>query len=258
MRLDLWAAMACVAAVIAGPWGTAPVRAGEPPEYGRWAALVVAGDWRAASGNPTAAFENARRDVARALIALGFAPAHVVQMSVRPPDDETGVAFVAGPGALERELTRLKLRAPAGCFLYFTSHGSEQGLTLDEQLLTVSQMRQFVRATCGARPTILIISACHSGIFARGDLATPNRMIVTAALPERPSFGCGEGNQYPYFDECFITNVPQATDFIDLAERTRACVGEKEAALGLPPSQPQIVIGTEIGPALRAGRFQPD
>lgn len=230
--------------------------AAEPQPFGRWAAIVVAGDWRANSGNPTAAFENARRDVAAVLGQLGFAPGNVVQMSVRPPGDEPAVAPVTGPGIFEQVLTGLKLRAPEGCLLYFTSHGTEAGLALDDQLLTASQMRQLVRASCGQRPTILIVSACNSGIFAREALQGRNRMIVTAALPERSSFGCGEDDRYPYFDGCFIASAPAATDFIDLAELTRSCVEDKEARLDLPASEPQIVVGAEIEALLRARPFR--
>ena len=45
--------------------------------FSDWAAVVVAGDWRASGGGATKAFENARRDVARTLVRAGFQPAHV-------------------------------------------------------------------------------------------------------------------------------------------------------------------------------------
>ena len=52
---------------------------------------------------------------------------------------------------------------------------------------------------CQARPTVVVISACYSGIFVDG-LAAPNRMIMTAARRDRSSFGCSEDATYPYFD----------------------------------------------------------
>ena len=70
--------------LIAGLW-LAVARAGRAASpFGDWAAVVVAGDWHAHSGGPSEAFDNARRDVAQALSAPGFAPANLRQFSVRP------------------------------------------------------------------------------------------------------------------------------------------------------------------------------
>jgi hypothetical protein len=52
--------------------------------FSDWAAIVVAGDWHAHSGGPTEAFDNARRDVAAQLPAMGFSPANIRQFSTRP------------------------------------------------------------------------------------------------------------------------------------------------------------------------------
>ena len=56
----------------------APVRA-DAPSFSNWAAVVVAGDWRAHSGGPTEAFDNARRDVSATLLGFGFSPDAVRQ-----------------------------------------------------------------------------------------------------------------------------------------------------------------------------------
>ncbi|MEO8114995.1 MAG: peptidase C13, partial [Phenylobacterium sp.] len=37
-----------------------------------WSAVVVAGDWHSHDGGPSEAFDNARRDVSRALQRIGF------------------------------------------------------------------------------------------------------------------------------------------------------------------------------------------
>ena len=62
---------------------------------------------------------------------------------------------------------------------------------------------------------IVVISACFSGVFVPA-LAGDQRMILTAARPDRTSFGCGESDKYPYFDDCFLSSAPQARDFLDL------------------------------------------
>ena len=40
--------------------------------FSDWAAIVVAGDWRAHSGAPSKVFDNARHDVGQALVRAGF------------------------------------------------------------------------------------------------------------------------------------------------------------------------------------------
>src|SRR5207302_1931394 len=66
--------------------------------------------------------------------------------------------------------------------------------------------------SCGARPTVVVISACFSGVVVP-TLARGNRMILTAARPDRSSFGCGESDKYPYFDDCFLQSMKAAHDF---------------------------------------------
>ena len=74
-------------------------------------------------------------------------------------------------------------------------------------------MDQMISSACGRRPTIVIISACFSGVFVPA-LADANRMILTAARPDRSSFGCSESDKYPYFDACMLKVLPSAHDFV--------------------------------------------
>jgi hypothetical protein len=148
-----------------------------------WAAIVVAGDWRSGDGAPTEAFDNARRDVARELRRIGFASENLRQFSVRPTlyKDKP---LKSEPRAIYETLGELSGRAQGGCLVYFTSHGAPQGVVVDEQILTPRILGRILDATCGARPTVVIMSACFSGVFVR-PLAQPNRMILTAARPDR-------------------------------------------------------------------------
>ena len=87
-------------------------------------------------------------------------------------------------------------------------------------------------------------------------MAGPGRMILTAARPDRTSFGCGVDNRYPFFDDCFLQSLPQATDFVDLAPRVQSCVSNMEATQGMsPPSEPQLWIDPGIRPMLPLYRF---
>jgi hypothetical protein len=215
------------------------------------AAVVVSGDFHAAhTNNPTETFDNARRDVAAELIRKGFAAANLRQFSVRPelyPDTKPGKADVE---PIYKSLTELALHATAGCLVYVTSHGAPQGVVLNGQLLAPHLMDQLVSNACPKRPVIVIISACFSGVFVPV-LADPNRMILTAARPDRSSFGCSESDKYPYFDACMLQELPAAHDFVALGAAVQGCVARKETETGMsPPSEPQLFIGPALRPFL--------
>jgi hypothetical protein len=130
-------------------------------------------------------------------------------------------------------------------------------VVIGEELLAPARLNQWIRRACGARPTILVVSACFSGVFAERGMLAPNRLIMTAARSDRSSFGCGEDDMYPYFDQCFLTEFPRAEGWIDLAQHVRACVEQEEARTNMrPPSEPQFAVGEAIRPLVE--RFAPD
>jgi hypothetical protein len=228
-------------------FAASPARAGA---FSDWAAVVVAGDWHAHSGGPTEAFDNARRDVARALGVAGFSAANLRQFSVRPQRYKDTRPLKSDRQAIYQALVDLTAKAPSGCLVYFSSHGVPQGVIVDRDLLAPSDLAEMLDLTCRDRPTVVIISACFSGIFIP-DLAGPNRMILTAARPDRTSFGCGESDKYPYFDACFLSAMPKARDFQGMAGAVQTCVARREAQEGMsPPSEPQVYIGPALRPIL--------
>jgi hypothetical protein len=229
-----------------------------PAPFANWAAVVVSGDFHAAhTNNPTETFDNARRDISAELIRKGFSPANLREFSVRPqnyPDVKPGKADLQ---PIYETLKTLAAQAPGGCLVYFTSHGAPQGVVLDGQLLPPQLMDQMVSDACGRRPTIVIISACFSGVFVPA-LADSNRMILTAARPDRSSFGCSESDKYPYFDACMLEVLPQAHDFVALAPKVQACVARREQEIGAsPPSEPQVSIGAQLRFVLPLMVFEP-
>lgn len=224
------------------------VKAASP--FADWAAVFVAGDWHAHSGAPTEVFDNARRDAALAFQRAGFDPANMRQFSVRPERYPQIKPLPATGKDISEELVRLAAKAPGGCLVYFTSHGSPPGLQLGKGMFSPAAMAGVVGKACAERPTVVIVSACYSGVFLPA-LAGPNRMVLTAARRDRSSFGCTESDKYPYFDACLLDSLPNAADFIDLGRRARACVDKREAAEGLtPPSEPQTQIGGALRPIL--------
>jgi hypothetical protein len=227
--------------------GAAPPVASSP--FANWAAVVVAGDWHAHSGGPSEAFDNARRDVGKALLAAGFRPENLREFSVRPARYQPRPAKTELNGIFDG-LSELTAAAPEGCLVYFSSHGAPSGVVVDDRLMSPNLLAAMLDETCRERPTIVVVSACFSGAFVPV-LAAPNRMVLTAARRDRSSFGCGEADRYPYFDDCFLKSFSAAHDFAELGPKAQACVARREKETGAsPPSQPQLSIGAELRPVL--------
>lgn len=221
-----------------------------------WAVAIVAGDWRG-HGEPIQAFDNARRDLVQGFLDAGFSRDAMVDYSLRPD--------VANPTTAQQALAGIAditSRNTRGCLIYFTSHGSPAGIVFGpDTTLATGDMARLVRGWCGERPTVVVMSACYSGVFREG-LSGPNRIVMTAASRVTSSFGCSADAKYPYFDGCILESLPNSTDFINLAHTTRACVTRREAEEHLtPPSEPQFFVGANMqlmGPTLRFNRPPPD
>ena len=243
------AGLAALVALLAAPsWALAG-------PFSDWAVIVIAGDFHAHGPEETEAFDNARTDVSAALVTNGFSASNILQFSARPghfsdprlgSDDWDGIVS---------SLFRLARHAQGGCLIYLSSHGAPYGALLGQSILPPADLANALGGACQQRPTVVVISACFSGIFVPM-LAGPNRLILTAARPDRTSFGCGVDNRYPFFDDCFLQSLPLATDFLDLAPRVQACVAAKEATEGMsPPSEPQFWVDPDMLPLMQRSRF---
>ena len=218
--------------------------------FADWSWVVVAGDWHAHSGGPSEAFDNARRDVITELEQAGFSPNNLKQFSVRPERYPDAHAEKSEPQAIYNALADLTAKAQGGCLLYFSSHGAPMGVVVDQQFLPPAVLAGMVDRTCGKRPTVVIVSACFSGVFVPA-LAGSNRMVLTAARPDRSSFGCGEADKYPYFDQCVLETLPQVGDFAALGTTVQGCVAARETKEGMKPaSEPQLFVGAALKPML--------
>ena len=234
-RLFLCLTVLCVAAV--------PSRAAGP--FSDWAAVVVAADWHAHSGKPSEVFDNARRTISDELVSIGFAKQNVLQFSVRPERDPTHASQPSTAAAISGGLMNVTKRAKAGCLVYFTSHGSQDGIVLGKGELSPRRMAHMVGDACGSRPSVIVVAACYSGVFVPA-LRGPDRIVVTAASANRPSFGCGEADKYTFFDTCAVEWLTKAGDFPDFAHDVIDCVHarEKKERVDLP-SHPQLALGPQ-------------
>jgi hypothetical protein len=250
-----WVVAALIAAVAAL---VAPAALAGPSPFANWAAIVVSGDFHAAhTNNPTETFDNARRDVSAELIRKGFSAANLREFSVRPelyPRQNVGKADLE---PIYEGLRAVAQQATGGCLIYFSSHGAPSGVVLNGQILPPGLLDQMVTEVCGKRPTVVIISACFSGVFVPA-MADNNREILTAARPDRSSFGCSESDKYPYFDACMLQVLPTVHDFIALGPAVQDCVAQREVETGMrPPSEPQFFVGPQLRPILPLMAFEP-
>lgn len=242
--------LAALTVALVLPAGLGTHAAGQS-RFDGWSSVVIAADWRDSDQRPIEAFDNARRDLSRAVLEAGLPRDLHASITLNPsrPDGVTPPAALQTIGNTLSNGTR-------GCFFYLTSHGVPGQIVFgDSKGLTPDSLAVMLRRWCENRPTVVVLSACYSGSFVDA-LRAPNRMIFTAARRDRSSFGCGEGETYPWFDACFLENLPSADDFLTLAHMTRACVGRRESEAAIAtPSEPQLFVGAEMQFRLPTLRF---
>jgi len=152
MRRVLGLIAAAAALLLAGACQASP--------FSDWSAVVVAGDWHAHDGGPSEAFDNARRDVADALVKAGFEGANIRQFSVRPERYKDTKPEKSDINAIYGAMNELAAKAPGGCLFYMTSHGAPQGAVLDRGLLTPGVLAGMLDNACGKRPTVVVPRRC--------------------------------------------------------------------------------------------------
>ncbi len=155
----------------------------------------------------------------------------------------------SGMRDLERALTALKPGEGEGCLIYLTGHGAPEGLAMsaDVPMLYVRPTRmESMLSGCAQRPTVLIVSACFSGIYARPGLTKPERVIMTASAADLTSFGCSNNNRYTFFDQCFIDAWPRNREWGALGDEIERCVRNTERSGGFPSSNPQFFFGAGL------------
>jgi hypothetical protein len=140
-------------------------------------------------------------------------------------------------------------------FLTLSSHGSEDPLiavengTLPLNDLSGEALAEALRES-GIQWRVIVISACYSGAFIES-LRDPNSVVITAASPDRTSFGCSDDRDLTYFGEAFFRDsLPQAASLRDAFDAATELVSEREAKEGFEASKPQAFFGENIEPRL--------
>ncbi len=134
-------------------------------------------------------------------------------------------------------------------FLILSSHGDQQGIGVatprEESFITPIELREMLRES-GARLSVVVVSACYSGIFADA-LAEPSTLVITAADRDHASFGCRDGAKWTSFGEAFFADALARTRSLPEAfALARSRIAEREHAEGYDPSNPQMAGGRHV------------
>ncbi|AIR89255.1 C13 family peptidase [Pseudomonas cremoricolorata] len=130
-------------------------------------------------------------------------------------------------------------------FIYLTTHGSaDHQLVLDQPRLQLADLTadELVSALAPLkkRNKVIVISACYSGGYIE-PLKDAHTLIMTAARPDRVSFGCSEEADFTYFGDALFAQALNQTDDLEQAfELARASVAEREQREGFEASEPQL------------------
>jgi Peptidase C13 family len=136
-------------------------------------------------------------------------------------------------------------------FLFLTSHGDRRSgftLRLNGRRLGNIAPRQLAAALAasGIKNRIVLISSCFSGQFL-APLANDDSLVITASAANSASFGCSTDAEWTYFGKgYFVDSLPKQRKFIAAFYDAQNLVAVREVWEKLPPSEPQISIGSHI------------
>jgi len=231
----------------AAPPAPAPVAAAPAPTLAtlRFRAVLVAGD------PSLPVWDRAVDRVAAGLVAADAASPESIQRFSAQAERQARGAGAAVRDDVLRAIAALRPAPGEGCFVLLTMHGSpDRGLRFmpEQRYLTPAALDAALQEGCGDAPSFVVASGCFSGGFARGGMARPNRVVLTAARADRASFGCAPRFEVTVFDGCLVAALNAgAPTARALAGRAAACVAAAETRLRVAPaSEPQAHVGAAV------------
>jgi hypothetical protein len=206
-----------------------------------WKAALMTGD------DQINVFDNARKTLTDVFLKSGITPDHIRELSMNPAESRRNGVLASTSGNLAGALQDLSVGDEDACLIHMTSHGSPKGFYMrNGPTLTPATLNTILDRACGSRPTVVLISACYSGVFLDSAMLKPSRIILTAARSDRTSFGCSAEKQYTYWDACLIDSLQHADTWKSLYGAVQGCVEAKESAGSFKPSLPQAYFGAQV------------
>jgi hypothetical protein len=215
-----------------------------------------------------------RYEAAQAARVLGAYYGRGGEAIVLPSRQEPRIPRPAAISAALMEIAARMDKERDVLIVFMTSHGSEEGLALTERRRTLflnpGQLALLLDQT-GVRHKVVIISACHSGVFI--PLASPRTLVITAAHAANSSFGCDDTRKMTYFGDSLINKGIPETDTLpaafgaarvtvgrlemrDCSRRARLTPAQYRKAVErracAPPSDPQMAGGEAFADQLPA------
>ncbi|AZZ93659.1 hypothetical protein EUZ85_24230 [Hahella sp. KA22] len=136
-------------------------------------------------------------------------------------------------------------------FLFITSHGgSDHSIATQLSNLPLNDIpAEKLGKILDASPfkwKVVVVSACYSGGVIPY-MENEDTLIITAAKPDRTSFGCSDDAEFTYFGRAFLVeSLTQNASFVAAFDQARDLVSRWEKRDGFTPSEPQIRVGEKI------------
>jgi hypothetical protein len=198
-----------------------------------------------AVGNDQLVFDSFVNDFADLVQVDSSRIASATRLSASGPNPATS-------NSLRTALNALRPEAKDACLLYLTGHGLQnKGIVFAANLppayLALNELEYLLQASpCANHPTVVVVSACYSGLYMKEGVANANRIVITASAPDAPSFGCDNNRRYTFFDQCFIDEWKKSVKWEQLGDGIRKCVRQEEASHSWIASRPQFFYGRNM------------
>jgi hypothetical protein len=137
-------------------------------------------------------------------------------------------------------------------FLFITSHGGhDHSIQLDFWPLQLDPLNpQILRELLdesAIKWRVVVVSACFSGGFVEA-LRNDNTVVISAAAPDRTSFGCSDQNDWTYFGKAFFDEALRRENDLPAAfEQAKQAIVRREAEEKIDePSEPMMAAGNAM------------
>jgi Peptidase C13 family len=161
--------------------------------------------------------------------------------------DSFPLASVSGLGQALKVLAARMNPQEDVLVLFLTSHGSEDGLEVENGSLPLQQLSpgdlHAALDASGIRYRVLIVSACYAGVFL-DELKNDTSVVITAADAAHSSFGCNDDRELTWFGEAFLKDALPGSPSLEAAfHKAAGLIAQREDAEHQIHSNPQLYVG---------------